>query len=495
MSPAQLDRAWAVATNRFGLGVRGGESVSDGLAAERPAHWLTQQLGWYLPLPEPWAVVPDTVQVMADQAAAARRVRDSDEAQRPQARQQLRQAAQRTYDNAVNARVTTALTTSTPFVERLVHFWSNHFAVSADKPAVTALAGAFERDAIRPNVLGRFEDLLLAAERHPAMLQFLDQVRSVGPDSVGAQRQAGQRQGRAPGLNENLSREILELHTLGARSVFGQDDVTEFARALTGWGVDNGESAAQPDAPGAARADNANRPASRQRAAARIERDSHAPGFVFRPQLHQPGERRLLGKRYPQEGQAQALAILHDLASAEATARHLASQLACHFVADVVPPDLVDRLAQTYLRNGGELVPVYRALIEWPRAWAPEPAKFKTPWDWVISSLRGLDAEDRPNLRPAQWLKQLGQPVWRPGSPAGFDDVAASWAGPDALMRRAEAAQRFAAMLGGRIDARQLAPELLPGTLSQATADEIARAESPRSALALLLMSPEFMRR
>lgn len=203
----------------------------------------------------------------------------------------------------------------------------------------------------------------------------------------------------------------------------------------------------------------------------------------------------MLGRRYDQDGEAQALAILGDLARAPATGRHLAFQLARHFVADDPPAALTERLAQAFERSGGDLPTVYRALVEAPEAWSPRAAKFKTPWDWTLSSLRGLGWTSLDGLKAAPLLTQLGQPVWRPGSPAGYDDIAASWAAPDALVRRVEVAQRLAARTGDRVDARQLGNTLFAGTLGEATATAVSRAESSTTALALLLVSPDFQRR
>ncbi|HMA06534.1 MAG TPA: DUF1800 family protein, partial [Ramlibacter sp.] len=156
--------------------------------------------------------------------------------------------------------------------------------------------------------------------------------------------------------------------------------------------------------------------------------------------------------------------------------------------------DVVQRLATAFEGSGGDLPTVYRALVALPDAWSETPAKFKTPWEWAVSGLRGLGRRDIPGMQMAAVLNQLGQPLWRPGSPAGYDDVAAGWAAPDALMRRVELAQRIASQARA-VDARALAPRLLPGSLSPATAEAIARAESPASGLALLLVSPEFLRR
>lgn len=456
----------AIALNRFGIGARPDEP-----APADPRRWLLDQFDRYEPRPAAWAAQPPIADIAAAYAEQRMEMRQApkDDPARKDTRRAMRRDARQLYLDAVDARAASALTASAPFVERLVWFWANHFAVSADKATVVPFAGNFEAEAIRPHVLGRFGDMLLAAERHAAMMFYLDQAQSIGPDSMAARRAAANNPGRRRGLNENLAREIMELHTLGVRTGYSQGDVTEFARALTGWAVAGlGGGNRGGGAPGA---------------------------FVFRPGQHEPGARTIMGRRYAEGGQAQAEAILHDLATAPATARHIATKLARHVVADDPPPALVDRLATAFLDGGGDLPKVYRVLVEAPEAWAARPAKFKTPWEWSVSALRGLGLSDLGGMQVAPMLNQLGQPVWRPGSPAGFDDVAASWAAPDALVRRVEIAQRFAPWVGDRLDARSLAATLLPGALSPATAQAIGRAESPVTGLALLLVSPEFQRR
>jgi uncharacterized protein (DUF1800 family) len=484
MSPSPDPASAAIAMNRFGLGARPDEAPP-----ADPAAWLRAQLDHYDPASAAWASEPDSATLFGayaqtrqqeNRARAAKAPSDTPTASTSGAasgtdpaqqatRKMLRAEVGDRYRSAVDARVNSALVTPTPFVERLVHFWANHFAVSTEKPQVAMLAGAFEREAIRPHVLGRFEDMLVAVEQHPAMQFFLDQSVSVGPDSPAAMRAAQRNPARPRGLNENLAREIMELHTLGVRSGYTQQDVTEFARALTGWSVANLQDATRLGA---------------------------TPGtFVFRPALHEPGSRTVLGRRYDDNGEGQARAVLHDLAVAPATAKHVATQLARHVVGDQPPPALVERLAARFTESGGDLPTLYRTLIDAPEAWSPAPAKFKTPWDWTLSAMRGLGWREVGNLRAAPLLTQLGQPVWRPGSPAGYDDLAASWAAPDALVRRVEVAQRFAARAGDAFDPRALGAQLLPGTLGAPTAQAIARAESTSTALALLMVSPDFLRR
>jgi uncharacterized protein (DUF1800 family) len=458
----------SIALNRFGLGVHAAEPVP-----ADPRRWLLAQLEGYEPLPAPWKALPRTTSLAQTWAQQQRAVRAAPEDQKSAVREAYVRNSRQSYQAAVGARAASALQTATPFVERLVHFWANHFAISIDKLLVVGLAGAFEADAIRPHVMGRFEDLLLAAVRHPAMLLYLDQARSTGPNSPAGRRAAMRRargQGNGRGLNENLAREILELHTLGVRSGYAQDDVTELARALTGWTV-----------PGAAEGN---------------EADEDEPAtFRFVPGLHEPGHRIVLGRTYLAGGEEQARAILHDLAVAPATATHIATKLVRHFVADDPPPGLVRRLADSFIRSGGNLSVVYQVLVTAPESWAVGGAKFKSPWEWTVSGMRALGRRALPPNQMANLMNQLGQPVWKPGSPAGWGDTAAAWAAPDALLRRVELAQRLAAQAGAGVDARALAPRILPGALGDKTRAAIARADSPVTALALLLASPEFLRR
>jgi uncharacterized protein (DUF1800 family) len=480
----------AIAANRFGIGARGKENVPD-----RPKKWLLDQLDQYQAKPAGIAALPDRA-ALADIYLSYQMEKRADKKERDKAPEvpetpasnmpadrrkkgngevnQGRKEIRDLYDDAVRARLNTALTSDTGFAERLAHFWSNHFAISVNKPPVRALAGNYEFDAIRPNIMGKFSDLLFASVRHPCMLIYLDQAQSIGPNTMLAQRVAA-RTDKKRGLNENLAREIMELHTLGVRTGYSQADVTELARALTGLSVAGIGAGARN----------------------RNTQQSTDPGStLFNEAQHEPGTRTVMGKSYPQAGAGQATAILQDLAVHPATAKHIATKLARHFVADTPPPALVSRLEQGFLKTGGDLPTLYRILVESPEAWVPAQAKFKTPWEWVVSSLRALNMSSVPGNAPARAIfAQLGQPVWEPGSPAGFSDMAEDWAGGAGLMRRVELASRFAQRSANQVDARALGPKILSGVWSEHSAQWISRAESPEQGLALFLVAPEFLRR
>jgi len=465
----------AIAANRFGIGAR-----PDDLLPNDARRALLVQFERFEAHPAAFAGLPTRTAIareLADYVETVRSLRidatrRNDPAAMKTEAKATRIAGREAYVAQVGARMNAALVAPAPFVERLVHFWANHFAISADKLTVTGMGGLLEIEAIRPHVLGRFEDMLVAVEQHPAMLLYLDQAQSVGPDSQAGRFVAARRQ-RKIGLNENLAREIMELHTLGVRTGYSQADVTELARALTGWTV-----AGVSRGPGQ-----------------RLMRDAVPGSFVFVSQTHQPGVRTIMGQRFDQPGVAQARAVLAMLAAHAATATHVATKLARHFAGDTPPPRLVKQLADSFLQSGGDLPIMYRVLIEAPELWVSKPLKFKTPWEWSVSALRALGTRDVDAQPTASMLTQLGQPVWRPGSPSGFDDADASWAGPDALFRRVEAAGRFGAKASGSLDARTLGEAIMPGMLSAATAQAIARCESPAEGLALMLVSPEFLRR
>ena len=373
------------------------------------------------------------------------------------------------------ARAQLAATTEAAFRERWTLFWANHFTVSATKAITGTVVGPFEEEAIRPNVFGRFDDLLGAAESHPAMLTYLDQIQSIGPDSPAAQfaRRGGPTGvgGRLQpavqrnlGLNENLAREIMELHTVGVNGGYTQADVTEFARAMTGMSIGG-------------------------------QRDAAFGVAVFREQAHEPGERTVMGVRYDQRGKAQANAILLDLAAKPQTARFVCTKIARHFVADDPPPALVARLEAAWTASGGDLAKVAEALISAPEAWTPAPQKFKTPYEFVVSSYRAAGGEPAGFQQFGPILTALGQKPFSAPSPKGWPEDAQSWAAPDAIVKRMQFAQAFSAGAVRDRDPKVLAADALGERLTPETAKAIARAESRPEGFALLLMSPEFQRR
>jgi uncharacterized protein (DUF1800 family) len=450
-----------IAVLRFGLGARPGELSAPGAD---PRGWLRQQLIGPVPL-----ISQEPLQRsdrIYDDFVAAR------QAQRMQRREgtaavpivnAAREVYQPQYRAQVLARAQSAAATDRPFAERLVYFWANHFAVSSDKGVVYGLAGTLENEAIRPHVNGRFIDLLRAVEQHPAMVAFLDNQYSVGPDS-----QAAETARRALGINENLAREILELHTLGVNGGYSQADVTSFAQIITGWSIGGGNGRLAGGAPGQ---------------------------FYFRENLHEPGAKTFLGKTYRQTGAAQGEAVLADLAHHPATARFIATKLVRHFISDEPPAAVVERVARAFLASGGDLPRVYTALIESHEAWQPEARKFKTPQDFVFSSLRALNVVPQHPEEVIRSFQLLGQRQYTPGSPAGWPDTAKSWDGSDALMHRVLWASDFAHKFDPGTDPVELATSSLGGYVRPTTLTALRSAASSGQALTLLLMSPEFQRR
>ncbi len=345
------------------------------------------------------------------------------------------------------------------FGERLVMFFANHFAISRAKgETVGILAGAFEREAIRPYVYGKFADMLLAVETHPAMLAYLDNQLSVGPDSP-----AGKSSRR--GLNENLARETLELHTLGVGGGYTQADVTSLARIITGWTTTGPQGRAG------------------------------VPGtFVFNANAHEPGNQTLLDQLYRDQGFGQGQDALVNLARHPSTAKHLATKLARHFLADDPPKSVVDRLAKAYLASDGDLNAVYAALIEAPESWAPQRAKVRSPVEFMTAILRVTGARLDPQavLSP---LDIMGQPLWQPAQPNGYPDTAASWATPEGVKARLDVANAFAHRFAEQSDPVAVAEAAFGPLMSGETRQAILRAESRAQGLALAFMAPEFQRR
>ena len=467
----QMKMESAIAANRFGLGAKPGELKKiDG----NPQAWLLDQLEGPSQLPTEIKNLPATPDVLVEIQALRREQREMRDAATdqpaPDIVQKYGQIVRRHYLEQTNARYRHAARSDYPFHERLVHFWSNHFAVSADKQPMPAVAGLYENEAVRPNITGNFAELLIACEQHPAMITYLDNQRSIGPDST-LGRLANRRQSeRNIGLNENLAREILELHTLGVGAGYTQDDVTTFAKVITGWSIGGASDTGRFS--------------------------EGTPGkFEFRDAIHEPGHHKVLGKSYPDKGVKQGEAVLRDLAVHPSTARFLATKLATHFVADNPPLDLVDELAATYLENGGELVPVYEALVTADTAWTKVHGKYKSPHDFVISTLRAFDHIPDNTRFIVGALDLMGQPPFRPGSPAGWPDSAENWGGADALYKRIEWSNTVSRLVGARVSPVELGDEVLGPTFSAESRKAVSRAESNMQGMTLLLASPDFQRR
>ncbi len=367
---------------------------------------------------------------------------------------------QKTYRAEALARLQRAVIADCGFVERLVAFWSNHFCISAAKGGLARMwAGSFEREAIRPHVLGRFGDMLKAVEQHPAMLFFLDNQQSLGPES-----RAGQNRKR--GLNENLAREIMELHTLGVGGGYSQEDVTSLARIITGWTFAGRQG--QLGAPGS---------------------------FVFNANAHQPGAQRLLGKTYENNGVAQGEAALADIARHPSTAKFIAIKFARHFVADDPPPALVARLQETFRNTDGDLKALTFALLDSDEAWQAPLTKLRSPYEFMVATGRLLGRIPEDPGRYLGSLNLLGQPLWSPSGPNGFPDTNAAWAAPEGMKLRLDVSAQVASRLADSIDPRDLLELVAADAASPETRRTVEHAESRQQALALLLMSPEFQRR
>jgi len=363
--------------------------------------------------------------------------------------------AQDSFANAVDS--------ESGFFERLAAFWTDHFTVASDNRRLTLMVADMIRTAIRPNITTSFPKMLSEVTKHPAMLIYLNQNRSIGPNS-----KAGQR--REKGLNENLAREVLELHTLGVGGGYDQTDVREFAELLTGMTLDR-------------------------------------EGFEFRPAIAEPGAEKLLGKRYGDNGTAELAdveAALKDLALHPQTAQHLATKLVVHFIGAPADPGLVRDMAGVYRESGGRLIPMYRVMLEHESAWSLPLLKAKTPFDFVVSAFRayGMTGKDvrQMDFRDFRHLAllpvaKMGQPFLKPAGPNGWPEEPEAWITPSNLAARViwahETAQRFAI----ERDPRQFLDVTLGPIASPQLSSAVAGAETRVEGVAVVLASPEFNRR
>jgi uncharacterized protein (DUF1800 family) len=425
------------AFRRFGFGRRGAEPPPDNVS-----EWLLSQLA------APDSLKSERGPTILDAVLIQRRW---DEARKAGGSPTYGQA--NLYGDEMTAVLRHAATTDLPFREHLVWFWNNHFTASARAGGWNfGFAGTYIREAIRPHVTGRFTDMVNAVMSHPAMLIYLSNDISMGPNSA-----AGLKQHR--GLNENLARECLELHTLGVHGGYTQQDVTVFAAILTGRSVNL---------------------------------DGDNPGFVYKADMHEPGPKTLLGHTFPEGLQGSEMA-LDFIAGHPATHRHIATQLVQHFVADDPPPASVARVAAELDRTGGDLKQAMAVIVDDPEAWQPL-TKFRTPAEYVVAVLRALDLPHLPGTPEFAATQDLGQPFMSPLLPNGWPDTAPDWLSGEPLLKRADWAMTQASRPGAPA-ADAVARATLGDLCSASTRAAIKACPNPAEALATLFASPEFMRR
>jgi uncharacterized protein (DUF1800 family) len=472
----------AIAVNRFGLGAMPGEIAAVG---GDPRQWLIAQIG---PADQPASMdgtpFKDSAALVRDLQAFRQQRRELKQDGDTKDLRAFAKQQRQVLIGEMASRFQQGFTSHRPFAERLVWFWSNHFTISVQNPAVASLAGAYEREAIRPNIAGKFEDMLLAVATHPAMLVYLNNAQSIGPDSP-----AGQLVQR--GLNENFGRELMELYSLGVDGGYTQADVIALAKLLTGWSID-----IQPNGAG--------RMARFFRASLNEPEtfDGASSGFRYFPARHEPGPVTLRGKTYA-DGFAGGRAAIHDLARDPATAKFIATKFARHFISDDPPKPLVARLERTFRDTQGDLKALTIAMIEDPSAWNEGVQKMRNPVEYVTASYRLLNLPKPQNAEPQirgamQACRMMGHFPLAAPSPKGWSDISADWSGPDAVLSRIEWAQQLGARLPQTVGAGQiatLADRTIDEGLSQETRSAVATAPSGGEALALLVSSPEFQRR
>lgn len=468
------DIATFIALNRFGLGAAPGEAAR--LRGD-PRGWIMAQI-------EPRQTIPAALSQMPPSEQTMRQIHEarlqSAEIRRETARKLYRQV----FRQEIIERARYAVGTDKPFAERMVMFWSNHFSVSRTRALIGPAIPAYEREAIRPHVFGRFEDMMKAVYRHVCMVTYLDNAISIGPNSfIGERRQ--RRNGSKTKINENLAREILELHTLGVNGGYTQTDIIEFAKALTGWSHGGLRPKRKP-------------PAGGRGMIAAFRQRQNLPvygGFEFNPFFHEPGPKTILGKTYRDDGMNEGFAVLHDLARHPSTAKFIATKLVRHFVADDPPADAVEKIAAVFRATDGDLAEVSRAVAGLDAAWREPLPKVKSHYELVISAWRASGATyagQRDILLP---LRELGQLPFNAPSPQGWGDRAKDWIAPEALMRRIEWLRRMAARIPGGLHPETLLDDTIGPVASDTTRLWMQRAPSSDAAIALVFASPEFQRR
>jgi uncharacterized protein (DUF1800 family) len=446
------------ASSHFGLGANRRDLKA---AKAGPRDWVIGQLGEKHNVVIPGLLASQELlqdYLVAQQQRRMEKRTPSDESQTEDRKQNLRRRSQRRAAENIMTRFAQSVDSRSPVLERLALFWSNHFTVSrARQPQIATACCAFENETIRQSLHGHFAEMLIRVTSHPVMLLYLDNARSIGPNSpVGKRRTAG--------LNENLARELLELHTLGVEGGYLQKDVKALARILTGWTVGT--------------------PANRRFG-------GETGHFSFVAAIHEPGRQHLLGKRYKDRGFDQGVDALRDLSLHPATAKHVATSLVRHFVADDPDDRDIERIERVYLETDGHLPSIHRAVVNLDSAWLKSNKKFKTPYELLVSMYRGLEVSRRPD-NIVSLLGTMNHMPFSAPSPAGWPDTTAHWGTPAALKQRIELGVAIGQRLGNRLQAQRAAQVLVDSPDSSALLTSLKRAASPTQALSLLLASPEF---
>jgi uncharacterized protein (DUF1800 family) len=475
----------SIAANRFGLGARPGEIERIGA---NPKDWLIGQIG---PAQQPSAADGQTfangAQAVAQLAAFRQQRREIKASGDGENAKAFFQKQRQVLIDEMAARFDLGFITDRPFAERLVWFWSNHFTISTQNAGTASLAGAYEREAIRPHIAGKFEDMLLAVATHPAMLVYLNNAQSIGPNSP-----AGQISRR--GLNENFGRELMELYSLGVDGGYSQADVIALANLLTGWSIDIG-----PGENGRARFA---RFLETRGGGDDIAQPGVSSGFRYFPARHEPGGFALRGRTYS-DGFAGGRAAIRDLAHDPATARFIATKFATHFIADTPPQQSVARLEKVFRDSGGDLKALAIAAVEDSHAWAPGPGKMRTPVEYVTATYRALNLPQAQNAQrqtqgAMQACRLIGQFPMAAPSPKGWSDQSQDWSGADAVLARIAWARQLGSRLPKNFTNQQIArlgEDILGPRLADTTRQAIAAAADGGEALALLFSSAEFQRR
>ena len=455
MSSTIISRA-NIAVNRFGYGARGDELAQ---AEKDPKQWVESQLKpikFNGDFPHSNTILIEHAKYQKEKKRQKKQQRKNSQSRNMQDKKKAKNFSRIALRNMSADTINQAIASSNSVSWRLLDFFSNHFSVTAHGQLMVGLSATLEREAIAPHLLGNFEDMLMAVEPHPGMLIYLNNEKSFGPNSRMAKK-------RKKGLNENLAREIMELHTLGVDGGYSQADVIELAKGITGWSVKR---------PGKERGE----------------------GFVFRAYGHEPGARKLLGKTYSQKGIAQGSQMLRDLAMHPATAKHVCYKLAHHFVAQNPPASLLKEMQATWLKTHGNINAVMRCLFDADDAWLNSTQKYKAPREFVISTLRALSLKKYNDKALLSTLINLGQQPFNAGSPAGYSDDELDWLGASALMARIDWSTKVSGY-SKRVNTEKVMSRALGSSVSELTYRSVLRAESRQQALTLLLMSPEFQRR